>query len=82
MSVANENRFSPITPDDQAGSVWITSLLCLIYSVLVLVVRVNLRRKVFGPDDWLVAGATVFTTNYSETYATKRPADHSFRLFK
>ena len=59
MSTANENRFSPITPDDQAGSVWITSLLCLIYSVLVLVVRVNLRRRVFGPDDWLIAGATV-----------------------
>jgi len=59
MSTANENRFSPITPDDQAGSVWITALLCLIYSVLVLIVRVNLRRKVFGPDDWLVAGATV-----------------------
>lgn len=59
MSTVNGNRFSPITPDDQAGSVWITTLLCLIYSVLVLVVRVNLRRKVFGPDDWLVAGATV-----------------------
>jgi hypothetical protein len=80
MSTASGNRFSPVTPDDQAGSVWITSLLCLIYSVIVLVVRVILRRKVFGTDDWLVAGATV-SQPLLRGCATKA-ADHSFRLLK
>lgn len=81
MSTANENRFSPITPDDQAGSVWITALLCLIYSVLVLIVRVILRRKVFGPDDWLVGGATVLQP-LTPRLIPRKLADHSFRLLK
>jgi hypothetical protein len=59
MSTPSGNRFAPVTPDNQSGSVWISSLLCLIYSTLVLVVRGHLRWKMYGTDDWFAAAAVV-----------------------
>ncbi|KAK5195315.1 hypothetical protein LTR72_007381 [Exophiala xenobiotica] len=53
------NRFSPITPDDHAGSVWISASLCLVYSVITLGLRGHLRRKIYGVDDYLAFAATV-----------------------
>jgi len=58
-SIAGGNRFSPITPDNHAGSIWIAALLCLVYSVLVLVVRNHLRWKNYVVDDYLAIAATV-----------------------
>ncbi|EXJ73242.1 uncharacterized protein A1O5_03002 [Cladophialophora psammophila CBS 110553] len=52
------NRFSPITPDDHAGSVWIATLLCLVYSVVTLALRGHLRRNMYGLDDYLALAAT------------------------
>ncbi|KIY02762.1 uncharacterized protein Z520_01227 [Fonsecaea multimorphosa CBS 102226] len=52
------HRFSPITPDDHAGSVWIATLLCLIYSVVTLALRGHLRWKMYGLDDYLALTAT------------------------
>lgn len=56
---ADDNRFSPITPDDHAGSVWIATLLCLVYSVVTLALRGHLRWKMYGVDDYLALAATV-----------------------
>lgn len=56
---AGENRFSPITPDNHAGSVWIAALLCLVYSIITLALRAHLRRKMYGFDDYLALAATV-----------------------
>lgn len=58
-SVLQGNRFAPITPNDHSGSIWIPTLLCLVYSVLVVGVRAHLRRKVYGIDDYLILAATV-----------------------
>ncbi|KAJ4561944.1 hypothetical protein HRR79_006813 [Exophiala dermatitidis] len=58
-TVSGENRFSQITPDDHAGSVWIAALLCLVYSVLTLFLRGHLRKKMYGPDDYLALVATL-----------------------
>ncbi|KAL2410375.1 hypothetical protein ABEF95_000490 [Exophiala dermatitidis] len=58
-TVSGENRFSQITPDDHAGSVWIAALLCLVYSVLTLFLRGHLRWKMYGPDDYLALVATL-----------------------
>ncbi|KIV96677.1 hypothetical protein, variant [Exophiala mesophila] len=52
------DRFSRITPDDHAGSLWIASLLCLVYSVITLALRGHLRWKMYGPDDYLATVAT------------------------
>ncbi|KIW14959.1 hypothetical protein PV08_07746 [Exophiala spinifera] len=52
-------RFSPITPDDHAGSVWISASLCLIYSVVTFGLRAHIRRKTHGTDDYLAFVATV-----------------------
>lgn len=59
-TVQDDNRFSPITPDDHAGSVWIAAILCLVYSVITLSLRGHLRWKMYGTDDYLVVAATVF----------------------
>lgn len=56
------DRFAEITPDDHAGSIWIASILCLIYSILTLALRGHLRRKVYGWDDCLALVATVLKT--------------------
>ncbi|KAJ9644849.1 hypothetical protein H2204_001311 [Knufia peltigerae] len=55
----NASRFSPITPDDHGGSVWIAASLCLIYSVITFGLRAHLRRKTHGLDDYLAFAATV-----------------------
>ncbi|EXJ95667.1 hypothetical protein A1O1_00789 [Capronia coronata CBS 617.96] len=54
----DENRFSPITPDDHAGSLWIAALLCLVYSIITIFVRGHLRWKMYGTDDYLALAAT------------------------
>jgi hypothetical protein len=59
MATPYGNRFAPVTPDNQSGSVWIATLLCLIYSTLVLVVRGHLRWNMYGLDDWFAAAAVV-----------------------
>jgi hypothetical protein len=53
------NRFAEITPDNHAGSIWIASLLCLIYSVLTLALRGHLRFRIYGMDDYMALAATV-----------------------
>jgi hypothetical protein len=58
-TLQNDNRFSPITPDNHAGPVWITALLCLIYSVVTFALRGHLRWKMWGLDDYLALVATV-----------------------
>ncbi|KIV81888.1 hypothetical protein PV11_04038 [Exophiala sideris] len=58
-TLGGDNRFSPITPDDHAGSIWIATILCLIYSVITLTLRGHLRWKMYGMDDYLALAATV-----------------------
>ncbi|KIX01115.1 uncharacterized protein Z518_10181 [Rhinocladiella mackenziei CBS 650.93] len=73
-SVLDENRFSPITPDDHAGSVWIAALLCLVYSVITLALRGHLRWKMYGVDDYLAFAAT--TIQVGEVVAVIIGLDH------
>ncbi|KIW87391.1 uncharacterized protein Z519_12027 [Cladophialophora bantiana CBS 173.52] len=68
------NRFSPITPDDHAGSVWIATLLCLVYSVITLVLRGHLRWNMYGLDDYLALAATA--TQVGEVVAVIIGLDH------
>ncbi|KIW02225.1 uncharacterized protein PV09_06379 [Verruconis gallopava] len=56
--VVTGTRFSPITESDKAGILWIASLLSGIYSFLSLSVRLYIKRKFFGYDDWMCLAAT------------------------
>lgn len=51
-------RFSPVTATDRAGVLWIAVILGLIYTSLALLARAWIKRKMYGPDDALVAAAT------------------------
>lgn len=53
------HRFSPITFNDHAGQLWIVTILSLIYSTLVALVRAYIKYQMFGFDDILFAFATV-----------------------
>ncbi|KAJ9611637.1 hypothetical protein H2200_004821 [Cladophialophora chaetospira] len=57
--VSGGNRFAEITPDDHAGTIWIASILCLIYSVLTLALRTHIRLRTYGLDDYIALAATV-----------------------
>lgn len=52
-------RFAPITDDNHAGLLWITSILCLIYSVLIIGVRLHIKWNMYGADDIAALVATV-----------------------
>jgi hypothetical protein len=52
-------RFSPVTPDDHAGQLWIVTILSLTYSTLVVTARGYIKYKMFGFDDILIGLATV-----------------------
>jgi hypothetical protein len=76
--VLTGSRFAQITPDDHAGSVWIASILCLIYSVLTLALRGHLRLRIYGLDDYIALAATV-SNNAPTTAVSHRligAADH------
>ncbi|KAJ9630758.1 hypothetical protein H2203_001282 [Taxawa tesnikishii (nom. ined.)] len=51
--------FAPVTATDHAGLLYVAVILSLAFSVLTLATRVHIKRRIFGSDDWLVAGATV-----------------------
>ena len=56
---SSSDRFSPITQDDHAGYLWITTLLTTIYAILSILVRWYIKRRCFGIDDWACVAATV-----------------------
>ncbi|KAH7130220.1 hypothetical protein B0J11DRAFT_522672 [Dendryphion nanum] len=53
------HRFAPITTDDSSGHLWISSILCLIYCSLVLLVRLHIKWNLYGADDATATVATV-----------------------
>lgn len=52
-------RFSPISPHDHAGYVWIATILGLIYSGLSGLARARIKWGVHGAEDYLLGLATV-----------------------
>ena len=53
------HRFAPLTVDNNAGYLWIASILCLIYTFLVMIVRLHMKWKMYGLDDAAAMLATV-----------------------
>lgn len=59
MDTSVGNRFSPYGPQNHSAPLWITSILGLIYSLGVLLIRIFIKRRVFGWDDSLIVTATL-----------------------
>lgn len=59
MATNAQNRPFVITDDDKSGILVVVTVLCTIYSLGVLLVRVLANRKSFQLDDWLAVAATV-----------------------
>jgi hypothetical protein len=55
----NWNSFSPITPYDHAGYIWIAALFGMTMSLLVAATRIWIKKDAFGLDDTLFVAATV-----------------------
>ncbi|KAF2751775.1 hypothetical protein M011DRAFT_393108 [Sporormia fimetaria CBS 119925] len=58
--MAEGSRFAPITDVDQSGFLWITSILCMVYSVLIVIVRLHIKWNMYGADDLTAFLATFF----------------------
>ncbi|KAF2843581.1 hypothetical protein M501DRAFT_1006112 [Patellaria atrata CBS 101060] len=52
------HRFALVTDENHSGYLWIASILCLVYSALVLIVRLHIKWNLYGFDDLLVLIAT------------------------
>ncbi|KAK8092542.1 hypothetical protein PG999_014741 [Apiospora kogelbergensis] len=57
--ITNSTRFSPITETDNAGYVWIVTIIGIIYTAMICVLRGWIKFRVYGWDDALIAIATV-----------------------
>lgn len=51
--------FSPTSSQDSAGSLWILSILGIIYTTLSALVRARVKWVLYGTDDYLLFIATV-----------------------
>lgn len=53
------SRFSPITATDKSGSLWIVTILALIYTAMACTVRVRVKWGIYGVEDCLFGLAVV-----------------------
>jgi hypothetical protein len=53
------NRLSHYSPEDHSAPLWIASLLGMIYLIGVLLIRVYVKRRVMGWDDYLLIASSV-----------------------
>ena len=68
--MAQTYTFSAVTSTDRAGLVWVAAILSLLFSVLTLATRVQVKLHTLGNDDWLILGATVIAIGqYAAIYS-------------
>ncbi|KAF2180848.1 hypothetical protein K469DRAFT_444611, partial [Zopfia rhizophila CBS 207.26] len=53
------HRFALVTESNNSGYLWVASILGLIYSSLVLIVRLHIKWNLYGPDDITATMATI-----------------------
>lgn len=62
--------FSAVTATDRAGLVWVAAILSLLFSVLTLATRIQIKIHKLGNDDWLITAATIFAIGqYAAVYS-------------
>jgi hypothetical protein len=53
------NRLVHYSSQDHRAPLWIAALLALVYSIGILLVRIYIKRRVFGLDDYAISTSTV-----------------------
>lgn len=67
--MAQTYTFSAVTATDRAGIVWVAAILSLMFSVLTLATRIQIKMRNLGHDDWLILGATLMAIGqYAAVY--------------
>jgi len=56
---ATGDRFFVITDDDQRGTIWVVSIICCVYILMILILRWSSTKGAFGVDDWLATASTL-----------------------
>lgn len=68
--MAETYTFSAVTATDRAGIVWVAAILSLMFSVITLATRVQIKLHTLGSDDWLILGATILAIGqYAAIYS-------------
>jgi hypothetical protein len=62
------NRFAHYSSEDHGAPLWVAALLGMVYSLGVLLIRLYIKRRVFGWDDGLITASTVSTPKTSCSY--------------
>lgn len=66
---AVNSGFSPVTPDNRAGELWIIAILCIIYSAFAAALRVRIKWSLLGLDDlFTIAGFFLQITQVSVVF--------------
>ena len=53
------NRFAPYTDTNHSATLWIACILGMIYAFGTLFIRLFIKFKVLGPDDYLIIASSV-----------------------
>lgn len=68
--MAETYTFSAVTANDRAGIVWVAAILSLMFSVITLATRVQIKLHTLGNDDWLILGGTILAIGqYAAIYS-------------
>ena len=51
--------FSQVTATDRAGVVWVAAILSLLFSVITLATRFQIKWRSLGMDDWFLAASNI-----------------------
>lgn len=57
--MATTYSFAPVTATDRAGVVWVAAILSLMFTVITLATRLQIKYHTLGNDDFFIAGATL-----------------------
>ncbi|KAK4632895.1 hypothetical protein CLAFUW4_03191 [Fulvia fulva] len=57
--MATTYSVSPVAATDRAGIVWVAAILSLMFAIITLATRFQIKFHTLGKDDWLIAGATI-----------------------
>lgn len=75
------DRLFVVSEDDRRGSLWVVSIICCAYILLLMVLRATARRSTWGADDYLATAATVSQTTIRSSTCANDCKVHRHRAF-
>jgi hypothetical protein len=74
------NRLVHCSSQDHRAPLWIAVLLALVYSIGILLVRIYIKRRVFGLDDYAISTSTVGSRE--NTYGVTLAKSYNLRFLR